>query len=315
MNVDGTLSQLHIFARFMGAFRKLLFIINKHSGRGYQPRVEGKILDACARNNAECTLEFTQSPGHGRELASQRAHDYDAVIAVGGDGTVNEVVQGLVHTRTPLGIIPKGSGNGLARHLGIPMKYTDAVNSLFKSEPLLVDTFEVNGQTGVNVAGIGFDGHVANLFGKGTTRGLLGYAHLVVRELNRYRGIEAEVIADEERYHTHDFILAIANSSQYGNNAYIAPQASITDRTLNLVHVHRIPLVQAPVFLHRLFTRKLHNGRFYQSRECKQVRITTTSHVPFHIDGEPCGHTNTFEIRILPASLLLLVPSAHRTQV
>lgn len=299
----------------MPASQKLLFIINKHSGRGYQPRVEGKILDACALNHAECALEFTQGPGHARELARHRANDFDAVIAVGGDGTVNEVVQALVHTHTPLGIIPKGSGNGLARHLGIPMNYAEAINSLFKSKPLPADTFEVNGKPGVNVAGIGFDGHVANLFGKATTRGLFGYAHLVVRELARYRGIEAEVVADEQRYHTHDFILAIANSSQYGNNASIAPGASITDSSLNLVHVGRIPLIQTPVFLHKLFTGKLTNGRFYRNRPCKHVQITLTHQAPFHIDGEPCGYADTFSIRIVPASLLLLVPASHITRV
>lgn len=292
----------------MGAFHKLLFIINKHSGHGYQPRVEGKILDACARNNAECTLEFTQSPGHAREIARNNAPHFDALIAVGGDGTVNEVAQGLVHTKTPLGIIPKGSGNGLARHLGMPMKYTNAINNLFVSQPVLVDTFEVNGKTGINVAGIGFDGHVANLFGKGSRRGLLGYTKLVVRELTRYRGIEARVMADEQHYHTHDFIMAIANSSQYGNNAYIAPQASITDGSLNLVHISNIPPAQTPMFLLRLFTRKLHNGRLYQSRACRNVHITLTGEAPFHIDGEPCGHANTFDIRVNPASLVLLVP-------
>ncbi len=299
----------------MGAFQKLLFIINKHSGRGYQPRVEGKILDACARNNAECTLEFTQSPGHACELARHHAPQFDAVIAVGGDGTVNEVMQGLVHAQTPLGIIPKGSGNGLARHLGIPMKYTDAINTLFVSQPVLVDTFEVNGKTGINVAGIGFDGHVANLFGKGSRRGLLGYTKLVVRELTRFREVKAEVQTDGQHYNTHDFILAIANSSQYGNNAFIAPQASITDGMLNLIHVSRIPPVQTPAFLHRLFTRKLRNGRFYQSRECKHAHIILTKESPFHIDGEPCGHASTFHIRVSPGSLMLLVPPSSINKV
>lgn len=292
----------------MGTFKKLLFIINKYSGRGYQPAVEGKILDACARNDAECILEFTQKPGHARELATSGTAYADAVIAVGGDGTVNEVAQALINTRIPMGIIPSGSGNGLARHLGIPLRYSQAVNALFYSKPLLIDTFELNGKPGVNVAGIGFDGHVANLFGDRTVRGLYGYVRLVVRELLGYRETEAQIEADGRLYHSSNFILAIANSSQYGNNAYIAPQASVTDHVLNIVQVKRMPTLYMPLFVGQLFTRRLHNNRYYRTETFRQATIKLVNTISFHVDGEPCGAAASFNIQIKPASLMLLVP-------
>ncbi|MCX7638073.1 MAG: YegS/Rv2252/BmrU family lipid kinase [Cyclobacteriaceae bacterium] len=295
--------------------KKFLFIINKYSGRGYQPRVEGKILDACARNNTECTLEFTQKPGHARELARSGTDHFDTIVAVGGDGTVNEVASGLVNTSVPLGIIPKGSGNGLARHLGIPMKYDRAVNTLFESKPLLIDTFELNGRLGVNVAGIGFDGHVANLFGDRSVRGLWGYTRLVVREFLHYRETEVTVQTDKHEYTSCDFMLAIANSSQYGNNARIAPHASLTDQLLHIVHVAKPPAFYVPLFIEKLFTGSLRENKFYKSEVCQKACISLTRETPFHIDGEPCGRAASFNICIKPATLSVLAPLRNKAKI
>src|SRR5436190_8074297 len=114
---------------------KVLFIINKYAGAGFRPEVEGRIIEACEQQDIECTIDFTQSRGHATELASQAATEkkYQQVIAVGGDGTVNEVAKGLLNSSIPMGIIPKGFGNGLARYLGIPVKIIHALKSLFTS--------------------------------------------------------------------------------------------------------------------------------------------------------------------------------------
>ena len=133
--------------------KKVMFIVNKFAGTGYQPAVEGKMIALSEQHDVECTIEFTRSPGHATELAHLAVKEnFDAVVAVGGDGTINEVARGLVNTSTPMGIVPRGSGNGLSRHLGIPLKLHEAIAAIFKSTPVAVDTFLVNGKLSLNVS-------------------------------------------------------------------------------------------------------------------------------------------------------------------
>lgn len=300
----------------MSEFKKLLFIINKYSGKGFQPRVEGKILDACEKNDVECSIEFTKSRGHATELARNGIGKYDAIIAVGGDGTVNEVAQGLVDSAVPMGILPKGSGNGLARHLQIPMKLSRSLQTLFTSEVQTMDTFLLNDKLSVNVSGIGFDGHVANLFGKNKKRGFWGYAKLVVREYVRFKTFDLVVSENgHSRSLKKKFILAIANSSQYGNNARVSPQASVTDHLLHLVCIRKVALHRGFRFAFLMFTRKLRNNDLYESFTLKEGTITTPKPASFHIDGEPCGVDTTFRVKLKPASLKILAPLNRKRDI
>jgi YegS/Rv2252/BmrU family lipid kinase len=293
----------------MSEFNKLLFIINKFSGTGFRPKLEGKILNACESNNTECTIEFTTGRGHATELARNAIGKFNAVIAVGGDGTVNETARGLLNSETPLGILPKGSGNGLARHLGIPMKLEAALNALFTSRVVKMDTFHLNNHLSVNVSGIGFDGHVANLFGEGKQRGFWGYTRFVAGEYLRFKGFTATCMhnGSQEKLNN-SFIIAIANSSQYGNNARVSPASSVTDSKLQLVHIKKIPLYKGIPFAWMLFTRSLRNNTLYQSKPVTNLVLQTEAPTPYHIDGEPCGTALRFEIRINPESLAVLVP-------
>ncbi|MFN3839373.1 MAG: diacylglycerol/lipid kinase family protein [Cyclobacteriaceae bacterium] len=300
----------------MSEFKKLLFIINKFSGAGFRPKLEGKILTACEQHLTECTIEFTASRGHAATIARNAASQFDAVIAVGGDGTVNETARGLLHSETPLGILPKGSGNGLARHLGIPMNLDAALSALFNSQAIKMDTFQLNDHLSVNVSGIGFDGHVANLFGENKKRGFWGYARFVLREYIAFSGFEAQVVQGNNINSLHDsFIIALANSSQYGNNARLSPAASITDNQLNLVHIKKIPLPKGVLFAWNLFMGTLRNSPHYFSQPAGNLSIKTKLPVPYHIDGEPCGTASVFDIRINPASLAVLVPEKNRNTV
>jgi YegS/Rv2252/BmrU family lipid kinase len=296
----------------MSEFNKLLFIINKFSGTGFRAKLEGEILNACEDHQTECTIQFTSGRGHATELAREGIGKFDAVIAVGGDGTVNETAQGLIHSKTPLGILPKGSGNGLARHLGIPMNLNAALGALFNSKPTAMDTFYVNDYLSVNVSGIGFDGHVANRFGEGKKRGFLGYARFVVNDYLSFPLFDASFVNHGTKEELNkSFIIAIANSSQYGNNACIAPQASVTDHQLHLVQVKKIPLRKGLPFAYKLFTSRLHNDSAYQSKPVTNLVLQTQGPVPYHIDGEPCGAASTFTIRIEPASLMVLIPQKN----
>lgn len=300
----------------MSEFKKLFFIINKFSGAGFRPKLEGKILDACHGHNTECTIEFTSGRGHATQLAARAIGQYDAVIAVGGDGTVNETAQGLVNSETPLGILPKGSGNGLARHLGVPMQLEPALAALFTSRVVRIDTFLLNNKLSINVSGIGFDGHVANLFGNQQKRGFWGYTKLILKEFINYPVFDADMIQNgNTRKMKDNFIIAIANSSQYGNNARISPLSSVTDHQLNVARVSKIPLHRSFHFAYRLFTRKLHNNESYTSLPVENITLTTRQPAAYHIDGEPCGSDTRFEIIIKPNSLPLLVPKNSVTRI
>jgi diacylglycerol kinase (ATP) len=287
---------------------KVLFIVNKYSGRGYQPAVEGRIIEECEKHNVECNIEFTQGRGHATVLASDASRNkFDQVIAVGGDGTVNEVAQGLLHSSATMGIIPKGSGNGLARHLRIPMKTSAAIESLFNSKAIAIDTFQVNGKLSLNVSGVGFDGHIANLFGKEKKRGLQGYAKHVLKQFLQFGEFEAAIVTEKETFQKKAFVIAIANSSQYGNNARIAPAASVCDQLLHISILKKIPLYRFD-FVFSFFLGRIDRSPYCQIVETNKLEIRLDRPMSYHIDGEPCGQNTFFDIQLLPASLKMLVP-------
>ena len=292
--------------------KKVLFVINKYSGMGYQTGLEGRMLDTCEKNNAECSIEYTQRRGHAISLASDAVKNgFDFVVAVGGDGTINEVARGLLNSQTPMGILPRGSGNGLARHLGIPLTLTDAIDNLFDHNVIRIDTLSINNKLSLNVSGIGFDGHVANLFANRKIRGLAGYVRISVLEYFRFQEFDAEVSIDNNVLLRKAFIIAAANSSQYGNNIKIAPLASVRDGMLHLSVMKKIPLYRLDVIFSFL-KGTLPNSKKFEMLEGKEVRIKTGEKVAYHIDGEPSGSDDTFVIHLKPASLSLLIPNGVR---
>jgi YegS/Rv2252/BmrU family lipid kinase len=294
----------------MGEVKKLLFIVNKFAGTGYQPEVEGRIITACEQFDVECTIEFTTARGHATALATEAVtKKFNGIIAVGGDGTVNEVARGLLHTGIPMGIVPKGSGNGLARHLGLHMKIERALEQLLRGQVIAMDTFRMNNHLSLNVSGIGFDGHVANLFGVGKKRGFWGYTKLVIREYLNYAEFSAMLtLGNQPAISQHPFMIAIANSSQYGNNAKVAPVASVMDQSLQLAIIKKVPAQRGFHFGYQMFTGKLETGKDYECLSFQGAEITTPVPVAYHIDGEPCGHATTFKIELLPASLHMIAP-------
>jgi diacylglycerol kinase (ATP) len=224
---------------------------------------------------------------------------------VGGDGTVNEVAKGLIHSPVQMGIIPRGSGNGLARHLGIPMNVSGALKSLAESNVIEMDTFLVNEHLSLNVSGIGFDGHIAGLFSQTKKRGLLGYVKLTLMEFIQFRNLRITLVADGRTYTRDAFILAIANSSQYGNNARIAPTASVCDQILNITLVKKIPFYRMD-FVYDLFAR---NSRYCETLQANEISISLQTPMAYHVDGEPTGVSDKFSIKLIPASLKVLTPA------
>jgi diacylglycerol kinase (ATP) len=295
----------------MSEVKKVLFIINKFAGGGFHTQHENTIVNTCKKYTVEFTLSYTKGPDHAITLSREASKtDIDMVVAVGGDGTLNEVAQGLVNTKIPLGIIPRGSGNGLARHLGIPLDIVGALENLFFGKKFCIDTFTLNNRLSLNVSGIGFDGRIANLFGGKTKRGLTGYAKLTLHEFFRFKEFQAEISFDGNTITRKAFIIAIANSSQYGNNACIAPAASVADGILHLNILKKIPPYRLD-FVYAIFSKKIDRTNVAELVAVKNVRIQTLLPVAYHIDGEPCGTETSFEIAITPSSLFVVIPAEN----
>jgi diacylglycerol kinase (ATP) len=293
----------------MGEIKKVFFIINKYSGTGFRPEIEGRIIDRCSELGYECTIEFTQSRGHATELAQQAVKEnFKIAFAMGGDGTVNEVARGLVHTDTAMGILPKGSGNGLARHLKIPLSFKHALELLGRHQVISMDTFTVNDHLSVNVSGIGFDGHIAGLFGKNGKRGLIGYIKLVVKEFASFKEFPINLVIDGEAFHSKAFIVAFANASQFGNNARVAPAASVCDQKLDISFIKKVPFIHAIGFGAKMFSGNLDKSSFVEMKTGKKMNIEFSEPMPYHIDGEPLIPAASFNIAIQPASLRMLTP-------
>lgn len=287
---------------------KIFFIVNKYSGTGFKAALEAEFINACEGNGVSCSLAYTEGRYHATALAAEAvSKGYDRVVAVGGDGTVNEVAQGLIGTPAAMGIIPKGSGNGLARHLHIPLQADLALKCLFTSEVMAMDTFRMNGRLSLNVSGMGFDGYIADLFRLDKTRGLQGYTRLVLNEFLRYPEFDAVLRIDEAEFQKRGFVIAIANSSQYGNNAKIAPSASVRDGLLNISILKKMPPYRLD-FIYSFFAGTIDQTAYCENLQARDLSIKLKAPISFHIDGEPTGTADHFNIQILPASLSVLVP-------
>lgn len=289
---------------------KVLFIINAFSGKGFRPSVGAQIIAACERLQLDFSIEYTSQRGHATDLARQAVEQgIQKVIACGGDGTVNEVAQGLVHTSSAMGILPMGSGNGLARHLQIPLDKSRALELLHKHHTISMDTLLINGHRAVNVAGIGFDAHVASLFGKDGKRGLTGYARLVLKEFNQFKEFETKVFLDGKPGEHQAFVVAMANSSQFGNNARVAPQASVCDGVMDVCFIRKVPFIKAVGFATKLFMGNLDKSRFVEIIKVKEFKAALSTPMPYHIDGEPFAAASSFEVRMDEGSLQVMVPT------
>lgn len=289
--------------------RKITIVVNPHSGTSdAKPGHEwfSRYLDP-----ASWIIETktTKAPGDATRFAAGAvAAGAHAVIAVGGDGTVNEVAQALIHTTTALGIVPCGSGNGLARHHRIPMRMRAAVKIINRFHTVPHDAVTINGHHSFNVSGIGYDAHVADLFARAGTRGFSTYFKLVIREFGSYPENMFTIQTSSEKTVLPAFMVSVANASQFGNGAVIAPEADASDGLANLVAVRRMPAWKLPVFMLRVFSRSANRSSWVTSVAVPNATITSASPAPLHIDGEPCGKHSQFEISVIRHAIRLIVP-------
>lgn len=287
--------------------KRITFIINPISGFGQKKTIE-KNIEKYLDPNFELDIQYTKAPKHATELSAKASQHSDIVVAVGGDGSIHEVAQALVGKTTKMGIIPMGSGNGLARHLQIPRQVKKAIELINIQNTLAIDVLDFGDIYGINVAGVGFDAHVAHEFSTYGKRGFISYIKLSLKEFFKYQPEKYNLVIDGVKISKKAFLISLANSTQFGNNAYIAPKAVINDGLLDLAILSPFSAIQSASIGLKLFTRKVDTSSSMHIVKAKEVNISSDSPFAFHIDGEPTGIKKELNVKIKPSSLNIIVP-------
>lgn len=287
---------------------RVLFIVNRRSGARRRRDIARVIRESCpwdygiAESERKEDLDWIMAEAEGAGT--------DVVYAVGGDGTVHEIAKRLIGKPMALGILPTGSGNGFARHIGLPMNPGISLRSCSRVRIEEIDTATVNGIPFVGTMGIGFDAWVAEQFASSTVRGLQTYAAIALRGFLGYQAAEYEIEIDGVEQKRPALIIAIANASQYGNNARIAPLASLQDGLLDVVIIDRLSPFAIPAAGLRLFRGTLDRAKGVSMQRGKRVVIRRAAAGAAHLDGEPLKLPDTLTIEIVPRSLRVLLPDA-----
>jgi diacylglycerol kinase (ATP) len=259
-------------------------------------------------------IYMTREPGHATELAHEAVlSGADLVIAVGGDGTVNEVARGLEGGGAALGIVPVGSGNGLARALRLPLRPEAALAALEAGERRRIDVGRLNGGIFLNVAGTGFDAAVGMAFHRagraGRRRGFLGYARLSLAELGRFEPRALRIEAGGETLSTRPFLVTFANGPQYGSGAVINPGGRLDDGRLEVVVFDTSSLLDVLTTAPRMFLGGLERSPHYLRLSVDRVTVTAEEPLPIHRDGDPDEPATRLEVAIVPGALEIVVPA------
>lgn len=285
---------------------KCLLIINPISGTATKRGVAARCIRRLSREGIDVEVLYTEGPGDAARLAAEAARkEYLGVIAAGGDGTINEIAGALRGTSTALGIIPLGSGNGLARHLGLSTDISEALDVIARRNILACDSCEVNGHPFFCTFGLGFDAAVSDKFSRSRQRGLINYMRSALEEYLKFKPDEYEIIADGHQFRFKAFIVAVCNASQYGNNVFIAPMASIRDGLLDVTIIHaETPLTQARAGV-ELVTGLIKNNMIIQTLKAKEVTIRRFKAGKAHIDGEPIQLGEEMNVKCVHGDLLI----------
>lgn len=288
--------------------KTILFIANPISGTKKNINWEQLIGQHLNQDIFNWEIYFTQKRGDATQKAIKTRNQFDLIVAIGGDGTINEVAQGLVNTKNFMGIIPNGSGNGFANHLGISKNAIKSINLINNWKIKKIDTALFNDKLFLNVAGFGFDATVAKAFDNHHKRGFLSYITITIRNFFFFKPSTYTIIPDEGTpVSKKAFLLTIANGSEYGNGAKIAPEANITDGYLDVVFLapfKKLDFINIP---YRFFKGTLHHSPRYESFRVKKVTITSDDTIA-QLDGEPVITNGSYTICIQPQSLNIIAP-------
>lgn len=294
----------------MSAKKKIYAIINPKSGTSSKQNLPHKIAETFDAHKFDVHIFITGYAGHGSEIARQAIRDkVDYVIAVGGDGTVNEVARTLVNSDTALGIIPLGSGNGLARDLNISTDAKKAMGIILDENIISIDYGMVNNRIFFCTCGVGFDAEVAAMSSGKKTRGSFMYFKNMLETFIRQKPETYEIICPEGTIKDKAFVVTCANASQYGYNAHIAPHADIQDGMMNIAILKPLSILDVPQTSLQLFTKKIDESSKMIELITNEVTIKRESEGMMHIDGDPVEMGKEIHVKIIPQGLKVLVPA------
>jgi YegS/Rv2252/BmrU family lipid kinase len=288
--------------------RRITFILNPKSGTSSKAEVPEMIEQILDKDLFSTEICFTEYRGHAAEIAKNKAKEgVDIVVAVGGDGTVNEVARSLVHTDTALAIVPCGSGNGLARHLCLPMDIKKAIGIINSCKIESFDYGVINGMPFFCTCGMGFDAFISLKFAEAGKRGPITYVENVLKEGLKYKPETYEVSDDTGARKYKAFLIACANASQYGNNAYIAPGATMKDGEMDVIVMEPFTALDAPQIAADLFMKTLGNNSKIKTFRTKNLHISRKQPGAIHYDGDPIMTDAEIDVHMEPQGIKILV--------
>lgn len=288
---------------------RILFIVNPISGLGLGKELPERIKGLPEYDNVDYEIVFTEYAGHARVLVEEarNTRKYTHIVAVGGDGTVNEVGGALCGSDIAFAVVSLGSGNGFARHLGYSIFMNKALKQVLTDQYVRIDVLEINGRHSLNVSGVGFDAEVAHEFNHLKLRGVLSYIYAAIKLWFRYPEKKYKITSDGKVMKVSCFILSFANSSQYGNNAYIAPHASVRDGLMDICILKRPAFLEIMWFLLFFISSKLYKLSYFREIQCKEAVVEGDIH-RVHIDGDAYTMEPPIRLKVLPGVLKVVVP-------
>ena len=293
--------------------RRIIFIVNPISGTQGKKAILKWIDERLDRTLYEYEVVKTEYAGHATEIAANAVKEgIDIVVAIGGDGTINETARSLIHSNTALGIIPCGSGNGLARHLRIPMDPKAAIDILNENYQIQMDYGKINNIPFFCTCGVGFDAFVSLKFADSGKRGLLTYLENTLHESLTYQPETYEIENEEGTVIHKAFLIACGNASQYGNNAYITPQASLTDGLMDVTILEPFTVLDVPSLSFQLFNKTIDQNSRIKTMRAKKIKIHRNKPGVFHYDGDPIMGNEVLEVEIVPHGLNVITSSKKK---
>ena len=294
--------------------KSFAFIINPISGNRRYEDIERKISSCFASTEIEPLIYLSEYAGYAEDLCRRLVKQLSpptAIVAVGGDGTVNDLANGIALSGIPMGIIPHGSGNGFARHLGIPMNVDRSLEVLRQEFSLPVDMVRIGEKYSLNVSGVGFDALVAWKFQHSQARGLSSYVRIALGEFFKYQPETYDLLVDREQSRHKAFLISLANSSQFGNNFLISPRASVCDGYLDLCILHPFPWWAIPGLLIKMMGRKIDQSPYLEIIKAKKVTLQQDGDI-WHLDGEAMSGGSELQVEIVEKSLSVIIPESRR---
>ena len=293
--------------------KKIRFIINPISGNGSKKGLPGLICRTIEKERFDCSISYTEYGGHAAKLAKEAVEEgIDIVAAVGGDGTVNEIARSLIDTNTALAIVPYGSGNGLARHLKIPINARKSIQLINECEIHKLDYGKINGIPFFCTCGMGFDALVSRKFASTSKRGYASYMESVFNEVLKYKPETYEIEDETEKKSYKAFLITCANASQWGNNAYIAPHASMSDGLMDVIIVEPFNAIEALELGLQLFSKSIDRNNKIKTFKSRKIHVHRSTSGAIHFDGDPTMAGEDVTVEMVSKGINVVVnPSKH----